>query len=265
MFKKYLKFVPALALAVVASSANAIDFDLTDPDDRSGVLLHSWMWWHYEDPYYAMEYEYSDDSGEDITLLVTGWSYDSSYEITPDYIGSFFDYGVGVEISNSPNHAIDNAMGDYDMVLLSFSEEVSLDEVSIGWRGTWWGGADEDNSEASIMAYTGDAAAAGTFEGKEWSDLLDEGWEALDDIAIADLNSGEAVDSQGITSKYWLVGAYNASLNGADSDFSAGNDFFKLAGVVVSQVNAVPLPGSLLMFGLALFGFGAVRRKKQLA
>jgi len=114
------------------------------------------------------------------------------------------------------------------------------------------------------MAYTGDLSAAQGITGKVWTDLLNEGWQTAGDTRIETLKQAEKVNTTGITSKYWLVGAYNAKLLGQhDGKFSKHNDFFKLSGVSVS-VNAVPLPGSMLLFGMILLGLGAIRRKNTL-
>ncbi|TVZ41305.1 putative secreted protein with PEP-CTERM sorting signal [Alteromonadaceae bacterium 2753L.S.0a.02] len=251
MRNKILKLaVLAMAsTAIISQSASAIsvDINLTDPDSAS------YQWGNY-----AAEYNYSVGG---INLAVTGYSYTNG-RIRQDAVGNWEswgnEYGLGVEYSRYPDHALDNSRGDYDMLLLSFDEAVSLDSISSGWR---YSGS--RSSEASIMAYGGDGAYD-SFIGKQWSDLLSDEWEGIGDYRIDSLNAPEAVNQGGFMSRYWLVGAYNSTLNLDDevgTSFSSGNDFWKLKGVSVS-VNPVPLPGSLVLFGSALMIFGSLRRKK---
>lgn len=252
MLKRVLAVATAVSLGLFAGLASAltISFDLNDYDSRDGEL-NSWWW---GDNAYATTYNYS---AEGLNLSVTGWSYglfNSSIEQT--YVGSWAPYGLGVERANSPDHSIDNYRGDYDMLLLSFDRAIELDAISSGWH--------YNDSDASIMAYTGGPVSDVTdaFSGNKWQDLLLEGWSFVGDYYNVG-SSNTNVNSAGLTSQYWLVGAYNQHLGGS-SGITANNDFFKLKSATVS-VNPVPLPGSLLLFGTALLWFGSVRRKQKAA
>lgn len=236
-----------------AAAAVTVDLDVTNPSSYSpgGILNYS--------------------SGG-INLSISGFSNDWRGDIAADSVRNW-GVGLGVENAWGPEHAIDNSYNyysrsyDYDMVLLTFDQAVSLNSISAGWRGTNQGYyASGQNSEASILAYTG-AGTAPSFVGSEWTDLLNDEWEGIGNYRIDNLNSPESVNAMGTVSRYWLVGAYNPTFNlmsGEQVSFSNGNDFWKLSGVSVS-VNPVPLPGSLVLFGSALMLFGSLRRKKAKA
>ncbi|WP_188151972.1 exosortase-dependent surface protein XDP1 [Teredinibacter waterburyi] len=287
MYKTLLAAGTALGITALANPANAIsvDLDLGEPDSRDGALVEVvtrttcsgyWIWrtcttreTSTESNIYATDYTYNIGGDTPLNMTATGWSYDSNSEIVNDYIGNWSelgpDYGLGVEVADSPDHAIDNRNGDYDMILLSFDQAVSLESISSGWRGNgnWLNPGTATNSEASLMAFTGDLSDLSSFEGKQWQDLLSEGWESAGNTRIDNLNQDTSANSGGLTSRYWLIGAYNANIS-STSGFTDGNDFFKLNGVSVN-VNPVPLPGSLLLFGTGLLAFGSLRKRRKTA
>ncbi len=252
------KIIAALALLGCASQSHALEvaFDLTDVDSRESVKMQTKCYWWFcrtSETNYAMVYNFS--SGDDsLSMAASGWSYNSAGEIEADYIGNWDPYGLGIEVAGNPNHAIDNYNLDYDMMLLEFSEKVDLSSITSGWRS---GG--DSTSELSLLAYSGNTPDSSGFSGKQWEDLLSEGWASAGDAQIDRLNQAESVNSGGMTSKYWLVGAYNQNLGGT-AGYTDGNDFFKIKSVGVS-VSAVPVPGSMMLFGLSLLGFGAYRRR----
>lgn len=226
-----------LAGAGVQAAPISTSFDLTDPDSRADVYNST----------YAKTYNYSND-GIDLTL--TGWSYNSSSKIIQDWVGKWD--GLGVEKVNSPNHAVDNEGRDYDMLLLSFSTQVKLDQVTIGW----W----SNDSDVSLLAFNG-AGAPGSFTGKTWQELLGAGgWVSAGDYYDVKQNPG--VNPGSIASQYWLIGAHNPNLGGSwtggNANVRTGTDYFKVKGVAVSTV---PEPGSLALIGAALLGIGLSRRR----
>jgi hypothetical protein len=160
--------------------------------------------------------------------------------------------GLGVEQANSPNHAIDNQGGDYDMLLLSFDKMVSLLSADIGWLQT--------DADVSILAFTG-TNFSGSIAGQTWTSLLSS-WTVIGNY---DRNSAGsfAVNAAGLSSNYWLIGAYNQAFGG---NLSPNNDFFKLRGISVKEtikVVKVPESSSLLLLLLGLSGVIALRRRAQ--
>lgn len=263
-------FAIALGLSSTAH-ADLINFNLTDPDSRSGIYNST----------YAMQYNYEED---DIDLAVTGWSYGTKTTVTKtckkydhrgrckeektttttslneaieqEYVGKWD--GLGVEKTDSPNHAVDNEAGDFDMLLLSFEEMVKLLCIDLGWIS--------GDSDVSILAFNGDSFDSSSLLGKKWEDLVGNGWESAGNYYNVDYgtNSG-AVNPTGISSQYWLVGAYNDKLGGftgTNKNLSSGNDYFKVKGVKVERPPVkVPESSTVLLLAMGLLGLIAARRR----
>lgn len=273
---KILNLLGCLTLAAAASSALAtpITFDLVNPDSRNGAINST----------YAMQYNYEE---ADLGLSVTGWSYGTKtttttsctkydkkgkctktkdttttsvkQEIEQDYVGRWD--GLGVEKTDSPNHAVDNQGGDFDMHLLSFDEMVKLISIDLGWY--------QNDADISILAFTGNSFDSSSLLGKKWEDLLSNSWSLVGNYYNVDINGNSgAVNYDGVVAQYWLVGAYNPAFgdtfSGPNKNKTSGDDFYKLKGVTVERppVVEVPEPSALLLLALGLIGLGSIRRRK---
>jgi hypothetical protein len=263
-------FAIALSLSSTAH-ADLINFDLTDPDSRSGIYNST----------YAEQYNYEEDG---IGLAVTGWSYGiettttrtctrrnrfgncSNWRTTTstsvndaieqEYVGKWD--GLGVERADTPNHAVDNEDGDFDMLLLSFGEMVELLDIDLGWIS--------GDSDISILAFNGGSFGSSSLLGLKWEDLIGNGWQSAGNYYNVDYGSNSgAVNQGGITSQYWLIGAYNDNLGnftGSNRNISSGDDYFKVKGVTVNRPPVeVPEPGSLLLLALGLLSLCTLRRR----
>jgi hypothetical protein len=201
-----------------------------------------------------------------------GWSMHNADEINSNNCGY--------------HHSADNlgttcGYQDYDMFLIEFSEEVNLSAATSSWL---YGQSSGKNTAASNNELTVAALSNENLAGKDWSDVKNNqtissgyaGFSYMGTVASelgyntanyeADFTSGSA-NVSGTFSKFWLVGALNTVFGGDKS--LEGNDGFKLSGVTFSKnggtpppSTTVPEPTSIIMFGLALFGFAARRKIK---
>lgn len=171
------------------------------------------------------------------------------------YLGTGF--GVRSQLEGltvtSPNHAMDNS-GTVDLMALSFTSGVILNQVTIGWLS--------GDSDISLLRYTGTTAPV--MGGKTIATLLSSGWELVGNYANLAVNTPKSVNPLEKSSSWWLVSAYNAGYGGTATDTTA--DYVKVlsvAGNVATTVtpNAVPEPGSLALVGVALAAVTVGRRR----
>ena len=199
-----------------------------------------------------------------------GWSMLNSDEVNSSNCGYHH---------SADNLGSDCGYQDYDMFLIEFSEEVNLSAATSSWL---YGQNSGKNAAASNNQLTVAALNDGSLAGKAWDDIKNNqtissgyaGFSYMGQVASqlgyntahyeADFTSSTA-NVSGTFSKFWLVGALNTVFGGNSA--LEGNDGIKLSGITFSkntitntQATTVPEPSSIIMLGLALFGF-AVRRK----
>ncbi len=188
-------------------------------------------------------------------VVVTGWSNKSTGNkaIAQDQIARWSGSGIGVENANSPQHALDNANGDYDALLFSFNKVVDVSGLGIGWLRT--------DADVSLLAYTGATPFSGNLNGfgSNWAALLNSGWSVVGNYARS--STGQfSVNTTDVSAQYWLVGAYNSAFGPGHNTLGAGNDYFKLRTITFEAVN-VPESSSLWLLAMGLLGLVAVRRR----
>lgn len=268
-------------IAAITASANAtatstsIDWDLQSSNittDGTWVAGSNSSTWN--------DAESIALTSDGVEVVVTGWS-DSEGDTSASNNKEYYDqiveqgdlyywgdsngWGVvnGDENSNSvPDHSIDNyssslMYSDQDMVLLSFSEAVSLEGISVGWY------SDGQNNilDVGAVAISSQDVANMSNGTSTWDDIYSE----VDMSTISKQGSSNyyALDSDAGSSTFWLVGLYNEMEN---CDYDA----FKLMGVTAKTSNGgggtppvdVPEPSSIAIFAL---GLAFIVRQKKLS
>lgn len=210
-----------------------------------------------------------------VTVSSTGWSNTGSgspvgSQLLEQQTLSLYSGGLGItnkdacgsspcdnNESNSPEHALDNN-GRYEMVLLSFSQAVKLDQVKLGWAS--------NDSDITVMAYNGPGTGSSSLSGNTWAGVS-SAWTSIGNYSDVGTASAKTVNAGGVSSSYWLIGAYNPLANpggGAVTVPSSGNyfDYVKLASVTTSPGGNVPVPGTLMLLGLSLLGMLSMRKRQ---
>ncbi len=228
----------------------------------------------------SIQYSFTGGGGTDVTgdtftssgtgpsVTVTGWSNtgsgsgDANRLLETGTVKMWSGLGVTnrLEGDGSPNHSTDNA-GRTDSILFSFTDEIELQGLSIGWKG--------NDSDVTVLAYTG--AGAPTVAGNTYGGLTASGWQIVDHEADLSVGVNRSINSGGISSSYWLVGAYNP-LVGSSPGWSTGNDYVKisaLTGVTPPPGctggncgGEIPEPSSIALLTLGLFAAWYYRRRE---
>ena len=211
----------------------------------------------------------------DVNLSISGWSDSAALNSNDNWlyervvsadVQEVYNYGWAVRNTeeNTGNHqTIDNVgFPDYDFILLSFSEAVTLDNLSFGWANFGNG-----SQEVSVAAIDDSGFAKLTSQQSTWSDIIADAVSSSYSIVKQNGSSGVSNLSFSSSAKYWLVGAYN-TVFGTTSNGSTFNDAFKIAGLGFSNTTEketsteVSEPGALALMGLGL-GLVLYRRKRR--
>jgi len=204
------------------------------------------------------------------TARVSGWANNGSVgDLSQNRLASAsvvtWGSGLGVRLSSesgSPNHAIDSS-GPDEFVLVSFAQAVNLASVGVGWFS--------GDFDISVLALTGTGSpnltnntlSSADLAGGATAGLVNAGWTLVGNRsnASAVLSGGShnfSINTAGVTSSHWLIGAYNTSVGGTNEGWTTGDDFFKLLHVGGTTSTGggggspVPVPGTLALLALGL-------------
>jgi hypothetical protein len=172
--------------------------------------------------------------------------------------GGSMPVDMDVTESAAPEHAIDNN-DRYDSVFLNFGSSVTLTGLNLGYVS--------GDSDFTVLAFTG--IGAPTLGGAAYGSLVGSGWSLIGHYANAGTGA-ELVNAANISSRYWLVGAFNPLVGGNTNAYGlgSGNDHFKLYSVTSelgggTTGNVVPEPASLAMLGAGLVMVAARLRARR--
>lgn len=205
-------------------------------------------------------------SSDGVNLTVTAWS--DSFDLAGDdtvrnaRLTWADSTGIGVrnrdERRRDPTSlAIDSITtdidGEYDMILLEFDTEVSLDGIDLNAA---LGGAAANTTDISMLAWNGSGSSSVNLS--TWEDVLESNggaYQRAGNYSTVGL-SYYTVNPARTTSSAWLIGVYNPEFG---TGTSAGDDSFILGGFQTSTLVGPPVvgvsaPGSLSLALLGLFG-----------
>jgi hypothetical protein len=262
-----------IASASSFATTTTTEWDLADLDNSDS---NYWTSYGVDENGDGTTYNYGSYQGyseinftsDDNTLTITGWAdtdgwaKDENGNWVKDgeldqgkmhYWGDSNGWGLvnGDEDDNDyPGHSIDNQY-DYDMVLLSFENEVSLEGLTVGWSYDGTSGSDVTqlavhslSSEPNFNSNSNDT----------WSEVFNNSSTSstitFNNSAAPNgyYTSGGTTGSNGM-SKYWLVGVLDVVYN-----CYVDMDGFKLLGVTASNgttVTEVPEPSTMALFLIA--------------
>ena len=218
----------------------------------------------------ANSFSYSVDG---INVNVSGWSdtfnnnSNSDTEIRTAALDKFGSSGWGVDNSDecsgsggcSPQHSMDNIGSggwvDYDMILVSFSEAVTLTGANFGWL------YNTNSTEISVSAISG--ALASNLNGNTWQSVVNDAGNLWSDSSHVS-NYYAGISAGQTASQYWLVGAYNSIFNTSFNGGSSNNDGMKLSSIDFKVTTDIPEPQTVfsLAIGLCIL---VLRKRKQLS
>ena len=189
--------------------------------------------------------------GSDGTTVVTAkaWAYNPyTGSIVESNLG-IYSPGLGVVSPYDGNHTVDNN-GYKDFVAFYFSEEVDINAVYLNTYG-----------DTDMTAWIGTVPGVPSFTGQNVSDL--------------NVNYGASFDNTGgdyNRKAEFGLDAQNGNLLVVAAIGSSTNDSFKIRTLYAESIatepddppppNTVASPSTLLVFGPAVFGLAAVRRRR---
>lgn len=215
---------------------------------------------------------YATNGASDVAFA-TGATWNTGTASSPLY---FSGGGLGMASDGfaAPNHAIDN-VGNTEAILLSFSSQVVLSSIGIGFKS--------GDADVSLFRFVGTSSTGPSMAGvgASLTTMTAAGWQLVGnygDLAVDTVNDPYNVVNTGSKgSSWWLISAYNSSYGAATTGtVNQGNDYFKLFAVAADKCTTgtggnssdcggkrVPEPGSLALASLAIFGVIYTRRQRK--
>jgi hypothetical protein len=256
--------------------------DLGDDDDYSsginlnGITVNVSAWSDVGNYNGSWRHHGTDVDGSDYYINSGhGWYQEEDDTVqSAEFAGPWWEgpqVGYGMYSGDAgENHTIDNFSHeyggtDYDMVLLSFSEEVSLAGATFSYVDGY-----ASKNQVTVAGLSDTGLGQLTSGSATWGDIAATvGGSLKNSFQIGSDNGTYYSDFTFTeTSKYWLVGAYNTAFGFVDG-FGQNNDGFKLSSIGFNKIeednnenpDPVNAPSSFALLLLA-GGFAAWRRKQ---
>ena len=156
----------------------------------------------------------------------------------------------------SDDNAGDEARdGDFDMLLLQFSQAVNVDGFDLKWARD---GSSNGQTDMSLLAW--DGSGSSNLSGQTWGEILDSNGGNYQSVGqYGDVGLSYYAVNSNVESTHWLIGAYNPIFGDIGEGFANDGsklDFFRTS----TGDNQVPLPGTLALILLGMAGMHARRR-----
>lgn len=205
-------------------------------------------------------YSFTDSSGLSVDVTSFGLTANGGTEFEAAQVGQFFGglgscntfEGLGC---NSPLHTADN-IGQKEVLVMAFNQQVDFSSVELTNFGT-------DNNYVDIEYWIGTAPIPVALAGSTASNTTKSNDSITTISGFGESTySFEYVGFQDIASFDLTPGTGNVLIIGAtfgDPFKDGNNDRFKLSSVTVT---AVPIPAAAWLFGSALIGMSALKRRK---
>lgn len=167
--------------------------------------------------------------------------------------------------TGSPDHSSDSYVspdnagdeqgdGDFDMLLLEFSQAVNFEGFDLKWATD---GGNYGQTDVSLLAWNGSGST--NLNGQTWGQILDSNGGNYQSIGqYGDVGLSYYAVNTSVESTHWLIGSYNPIFGAINQGY--GNDGQKLDWLRTSTTDhQVPVPGTLALVLLGLAGLRARR------
>jgi hypothetical protein len=166
----------------------------------------------------------------------------------------------------TPNHSIDSYDGrwgnDFDVLMFTFSSDVWLDGLDIGWAYEDYGtNSSSPNADITNIAFTGNGSS--NISGNTWLSIsTSKVWILVQSSSNIPQDHYHTLTNQ-VKSTSFLIGAHNPLFG---NDWSSSNDDFKLADITTKTSSPkpptdIPESATFATLLLGLIGIRVVRKK----
>lgn len=216
-------------------------------------------------------------AGEKITLkskeldtkaIMSGWTTQTSSNTATVVSANrlVLTSSLGVQIyNNHDTHGVDNING-FDFILLEFPNPTELISLTNTWSNQphydWVSvGAFNSNPFANGVVNWTQVAKAATVAASYTSTGANTPFIFAQNNAITPEHN-----IKNVTSKFWLIGAYNPIFNGGSTVLG---DILKFGSITTKTTTTtpnatpVPTPGTLSLFAIAMIGLSLSKRRKK--